>query len=55
MALIPKSVQDLDGKVVLVIWGADSSPSNLQQFAEDIKSKSCSNVLIENVDRLLLC
>jgi len=54
MALIPKSVQDLDGKVVLVIWGADSSPSDLQQFAEDIKSKSCSNVLIENVDRLLL-
>ena len=55
MTLIPEAVQDLNGKVVLVIWGPGNSPQALQQLAEDLKSRNTSHVVVENVDRLTLC
>merc|ERR1712071_146039 len=54
MTLIPEAVQDLNGKVVLVIWGPGNSPQALQQLAEDLKSRNTSHVVVENVDRLTL-
>jgi len=54
MSAILESVQNLPDKQVLIVWGADSSPSNLQQLVEDIKSRGCKNVVVENVDRLII-
>lgn len=54
MTLIPKGVENLTGKVVLVIWGADNSPETLQTFAEDLKLRNCSHVVVENSDRLAI-
>jgi len=52
MTLIPEYVQNLDGKAVLVIFGTDSSQSNIQQLGENLKSRNCS-VIFENIDLLI--
>nr|CAG4648938.1 EOG090X0FGQ [Polyphemus pediculus] len=46
--------QDLRDKVVLVLWGSGNSPESLQQFTDIIKSRNCSAVVVENVERLVL-
>lgn len=56
MALIPESVpQNLSGKVVLIVWGPGNSTDELQRISEELRARQCGQVVMEHVERLLVC
>jgi hypothetical protein len=55
MSLIPDSMNDLDNKTVLFVWGSGNSPDQLQLATDQLRSMNCSKVIVENSERLVMC
>ena len=56
LSLIPPEVVNrLKGGIVLILWGAGSSPENVQEFSQEVSTHQCSRVVVEHFERLKLC
>nr|SVE76700.1 EOG090X0FGQ [Daphnia longispina] len=47
-------ITTLKGGIVLILWGAGSSPENVQQFSQEVSTHQCSRVVVEHFERLKL-
>lgn len=56
LAKIPSEVLNrLKDGTVLVLWGAGSSPEDVQRFSQELSTQQCSRIIVEHFERLILC
>ncbi|XP_057379891.1 anamorsin homolog [Daphnia carinata] len=55
LATIPsEALNRLKDGTVLVLWGAGSSPEDVQRFSQELSTQQCSRVIVEHFERLIL-
>nr|SVE80435.1 EOG090X0FGQ [Daphnia magna] len=55
LAKIPSEVLNrLKDGTVLVLWGAGSSPEDVQRFSQELSTQQCSRIIVEHFERLIL-